>query len=269
MPEGVHGYPKWTGTLRTGPAFPVIVREELIRAWNGQWSRLGFYAPVFLGLLWFSLYGRGEHTLDQFLLFLSFVSYGGVALGVVVGGPALLDDQRRGALDLYLSRAVTRVDYLVGKVLAVFLAAFGATFAMGLAYWGATWMIHDTHPPGWAWIPLGLAGYCAIWGLVVTALSLGLAALFRSSAAATLTIAGAFFVLDVLVSEILSAITRNESLQVVSPLADAKQQAAWLFRTDAPFAFPVWWAAIALGILVALGIALVAWKHPRLKGVGE
>lgn len=268
----MHGYPKWQGSLSSGPAFPVIVVEEIRRAWMGQWSRLGFYAPAFFAIYSLSvLYQRSNvratHTLTEFLDFLSFASYGGLALAIVIGGPALLDDARRGALDLYLSRAVTRADYLLGKVLAVFGATFGATFLGGLAYWGLAYVLFETQPAGWAWIPLGLAGYSAIWALVCSSLVLGLAALFRSSAAATLSIGGAFFVLDAFVSELLAAITRNEAMQVISPLADAKQQAAWLFRAEAPFAFPVWWSLVALAILVAVGGILVAWKHPRLKGV--
>lgn len=271
MPEGVQGYPKWAGTLRSGPAFPVVIVEEIRRAWLGQWSRNAFYAPLFFAILGLTT-TRAQTSLagpdvEDFLLFLSFASYGGLGLALVIGGPALLDDSRKGALDLYLSRAVTRADYLAGKVLAVFLATFGATVAGGLAYWGLTFVLYDTRAAGWEWIPLGLLGFGAIWALLASSLTLGLAALFRSSAAATLAIGGAFFAFDILVSEILSGITRSETFQVLSPLANAKQIAAWLFKTDAPYSFPVWWSAIAVTVLVGIGVVLVAWKHPRLKGV--
>ena len=272
-PDAVQGYPRWQGELSGAPRMLVIAVEETRRAWNNQWARtalmLAFaYAILTLGTL-FSLRTRvGIHTMDALVEFLGLLRWAGLGLAAVAAGPALLEDAQRGALELYLSRAVTRLDYLAGKILSVFGLAFAAVAGPGLLYWLGSFVVFEDQPAGWAWAWAGILGYAILWALVVTGIGLGLSCVARSSRAASLILFGGIAGIDILFGLILGAITRDETVQVVSPMADLAQQVVWLFPgTEAPAAFPWWWGLIALGILLLVGWGLVWWRHPRLKGV--
>ena len=206
--------------------------------------------------------------MDSFVEFLGLLRWAGLALAAVAAGPALLEDAQRGALELYLSRAVTRLDYLAGKVLAVFGLAFAAMAGPGLLYWAGTFVVFDDQPQGWLWAWAGIVGYAFLWSLVVAGIGLGLSCVARSSRAASLILFGGVAGIGILFEVILGVITRDETLQVASPMSNMAQQVVWLFPgTDAPFAYPWWWGLIALVMLLLVGWGLVWWRHPRLKGV--
>ena len=121
MPEGVRSYPRFDGALRARPAFGVIAMQEARRARLNLWSQYAFilivaYTVVYLGTLYQASQRSGDlvHTMDNFLGFVNLLPWGALAVASVMTGPALLEDARHGALELYLSRAVTRADYLAG-----------------------------------------------------------------------------------------------------------------------------------------------------------
>lgn len=271
MADAVSGYPRWSGELSRAPRAFVIMAEELRRTWLDQWARmaltLAFVYPVLvLGAL-YPVRARG-HEVEGLVDFMGLLRWAGLALAAVAAGPALLDDARRGALELYLSRAVTRFDHLAGKILAVFGVAFAAVAGPGLIYWLGSFLVFDEHPEAWGWAWLGVLGYAALWSLVITGLGLGLSCVARSSRAASLILFGGVAGLNILFGGLLEAITKSGTVQVASPMAAMAQQAVWLFPgIDAPHEFPWWWGALALGGLLLVGWGLVWWRHPRLRGV--
>lgn len=273
MAEPVSGYPPWKGELSRTPRLITIAIEETRRTWNNQWARaavtLAFaYAVISLGSLYTLKSRPGVHSMDALVDFMGFLRWAGLGLAAVAAGPALLDDAQRGALELYLSRAVTRFDYLAGKILAVLGMTFAALAGPGLIYWLGSFLVFDDHPDLWGWAWAGILGYALVWALVVTGVGLGLSCVARSSRAATLILFGAFAGLEILFGRILESITKSGEVQVMSPMGDMAQQAVWLFPgTDAPHAFPWWWGLLALGALLLVGWGLVWWRHPRLKGV--
>lgn len=284
MPEGVHGLPRYEGTLRRRPAFLIIAAAEVRRAVDHTWTRFALmlafaFSIVYLGGLWTLKQSRGDsiHTLDNFLYFLtgdSLVLQGLIPrllpllLAAAAAGPALLEDMRRGALELYFSRAVTRADYLLGKCLAVLGLVFVAIAGPSLVYWAGAFLLFDNHPDNWAWVPLGVLGYAAILAIILAGLGLGLSCVMRSSRAATLVLFGGLASIDVVLANLLEAITRSDALQVLSPFSALEQQSAWLFPgAEAPHTFPYWWGLIFLGGLAVVGWTLVALRHPRLQGV--
>lgn len=275
MPEGVGAYPKWQGELSTFPAWPIIAGQEIRRAWENAWARAAItlaaaYAVIYLGQLWSAAGSVGAediHTTENYLRFVELLRWAALGVASVMAGSALLEDDRRGALELYLSRAVTRADYLVGKILAVLGVAFATLWIPSMIYYGVSFMLFDVRPGGWEWMPFKAFAYALIWAFVITGLGLGLAAVTRSARAGTLLLFGGVFAIDVILSDLLSYLTASDQYKVISPLASLTQQNGWLFGEDAPFDWPHWWGLIALGLYALLGWGLVAWKHPKLRGV--
>lgn len=273
MPEGVRGYPAWEGGLSGAPPLGAIVEDTWRRTWRSTWGMLTLvlvfgYAVLYIGSLYTASQGGGGqvHTTDRLVGFLAFVTWGGLAIAAVAGAPSLVSDREAGALELYLTRGVTRSQYLVGKALSVLGLTFACVAGPGALYYATSWFVFDTHPEGWAWSILGVLGFGLLAAVVITTLALGLSAALGSARASVLVLLGAFAVLDVLVGDILMLITDNAAMEVASPISALHQQATWLFQVDAPFDFPTWWAGITLALAVAIGLGLLARYRPRVRG---
>lgn len=273
MPEGVRAYPRWDGRLRTASSAPAVALQEITRALNNQWSRsllmvVGLYSILYLGSLYtYAQANKGEaNPFKDYLDFLGLLRWGALAVAAVVAGPSLLEDQRRGALELYLARAVTRREYLAGKILAVFLLTFAALFLPGLLYWLSTFLFFDKHPAHWGLAPLGALGYSLMWAALVAGLGLGLSCVARTSRGATLLLIGGFATLDIFMSKLLEAITKNHVFQILSPFNAVGRQTEWLFQTPSTLDFPAWWGLLYWAVLLAVGVWLVARRAPRIQG---
>lgn len=273
MPEGVAAYPRWKGALSTGPAFPAIAAEEWRRAWKSMWFQLAFFlvlgwTVLSLGSLYTLRQSRGEFALtaQSFTDFIGLLPWLSLAIAAIIAGPSLLEDHRRGTLELYLSRAVTRLDYLFGKVLAAFVAAFGAMYVPMFLYWLMSFFMFEKQPADWNLIPLGGLAYGLLWAGVVTGLGMGLSSVSRSSRAAALMLFFGFATADAVIKTLLETITKSPQVAILSPMAALQQQQAWAFQVAAPYGFPWWWGLLVLVALTALGWGLLAWKHPRLAG---
>lgn len=273
MAEAIRGYPRWEGELSRSPRMFIIAIREVQRVLKSNWAMgallLAFsYGVVTAGNLYAGRESFGVHTWANFLDFQELLCWAGLALAAVATGPALLEDARKGALELYHSRAATRFDYLAGKSLAIVGLAWAAVSGPALIYWAGTYLVFDEQPEAWAWAWAGILGFGLIWALVVTGLGLGLSSVARSSRAAAIILFGGIALLDILFGRVLTLITRAPEILVMSPLADMAQQATWLFpAATPPYEFEWWWGAAALAGLIALGWGLVYWRHPRLKGV--
>lgn len=282
MPEGVNPYPRWEGTLRRGPAAFTIAASEIRRAYNNTWSRTALtvafaYLVIWLGQLWAQKVGDGAnvHTMANFLMFTGYLRWAALAVAATMAGPALLEDSRRGALELYLSRAVTRADYLTGKVLAVIGLTWLTVSGPALLYYGASWMLFERMPADWNWVPLTALGYGLLWALVVAGAGLGLSCLARSSRAASILLFGGIAGADIVLATLLSGVTANPELLVLSPFDALSMQLDWLLpeftRSTVPAIAEVtlewWWGLVTLGVVGGLGWLAVALRHPRLPGV--
>jgi hypothetical protein len=268
LPETVQGYPKWRGELSRSPRLHVVAFQEARRASENQWIRAAFLFCVGLAGIRLAIAQGRSPTYDNLLGVISLLRWAALLIASIMAGPALMEDSRRGALELYRSRGVGALDYLAGKALAVWVFSFAAIAVPMLLYYGASYMLSDAQPGGWSWAWLGIIGDAAIFSLVVTALGLGLSAAARSARAATIVLFGSIALLDILFGQILNAITKAPEVLVLSPLAAMARQAVWLYpKAKAPYEFPFWWGLIELGLLFLVGILLVAWRQPRVRGV--
>lgn len=273
LPEGVRPYPKWEGVMSSGSPLMVIMGQEIRKAYLNLWSKLALvfilaYTVIFLG----SLYtlsqsdGNAVHTMENYLEFLNNLRWGALALAATMGGPALLEDARRGALELYFSRAVTAADYIAGKILAVFVVTTFGLFVPGILYWMAGFLFFSEQPEQWATVLGPTFLYSVMWGLLVSGLALGLSSVARSSRGATLILLGGFAVLEIFIGNLLEGITRDGTLQILSPFSAMSAQADWLFNVTTDFEFPSWWGLIEWAGLVIVGWGLVVWRRPRVRG---
>ena len=208
------------------------------------------------------------HTMDAFVQFLSLLLWGALGIAAVMAGPALLEDAQRGALELYLSRSLTRRDWLAGKIAAVLALTFATVFVPALIYILATAILLGDHPANWGWSWAGALGYAAIWSIVVSGLGLGLSCVMRNARAASLVLLGSVAGMVVVLGGLLTQLSQNAHLEWLSPIGALDQQVGWLFPgSKLPYAFPWWYGLAALGVLAAVGWGLVIWRAPRLKGV--
>lgn len=281
-PESVTGYPRWQGAFSRSPRVLTIAMQEVRNAWNDQWGRTAIYVAIGYALISVAqLFAAtrsdpGAQSWLNFVNFLGLLRWAALGVAAVMAGPALLDDAKRGALELYLSRAVDRRDYLLGKTLAVFAVTLAVVWIPALFYVGGSFVIVSKHPDGWAWAALGSLGYAALWAFAIAGIGLGISCVMRSARAATLVLFGAVAVLDLVIAgeglpgsqSLLVVITRSTTVEIVSPLAALQEQVGWLFPGAAtPYTFPWWWGLIYLGAIGAIGWALVVLRAPRLKGV--
>jgi ABC-type transport system involved in multi-copper enzyme maturation permease subunit len=206
-------------------------------------------------------------TMDRFVGFLNNLRWATLGVAAVIGIPALLEDQRRGALELYLGRAVNTGEYLVGKVIAVLSLCILSVFLPALVYVVAAIFMFEKHPEGWAMALPGALLYATLIGLMVSGIALGIASVSRNTRAATLIMLFGFIVLDLIASNVLTDITADPNFQILSPFAAFQQQSEWIFEgVDSGAEFPQWWGIAVLIGLTVVGWALLGWRHPRVRG---
>lgn len=260
--------------MSTGPRIGIIAAQEIRRAYNNFWSRLALmfilaYTIVYLGNLYTLAQDRGAasvHTMANFVDFINTLRWGALAVAAVMAGPALMEDYRRGALELYFTRAVTRTEYFSGKIVAILGVSTIALLLPSLVYYASAFFLLEDQPTDWNLIPTGALAYALVWGLLVSGLGLGLSSVAKSSRGATLLLFGGFATLDIFISNIMEQITKNKDLEILSPFAAVEPMTDWFFNVDAGRSFPAWWGLIAWGALVLVGWGLLGWKQPRVRG---
>lgn len=143
-----------------------------------------------------------------FARFLSIQTAAGLLLAAVIGPGLVAPDLANNALPLYLSRPISRRDYVFGK-LSVLVGL------MSLLTWipmTLLWALQCTLG-GWEWcaanlrVPAGILACSALWILVVSLLTLAISAWVRWRPIATLCVFGYFFIsaaMGALANEILN-----------------------------------------------------------------
>lgn len=270
MGEGIEGYPPWEGSLTASHPIPTIIKHEIKRTWEDLFGLIAIVLVAATALFMITslqVAGESAHTLDRAMETLNLLRWGPLGLAAIMAAPALLEDRLHGALELYLSRAMTKVDYLAGKIGAVYGMSALALIGPGLLYWGVSFFLFEQQPDHWMRFPLGLVVYGLIWATFVSGVGLGLASVSESRAGAGLTLFGGVAIADVFISDVLSLVAATDALKVISPFAMLGQQVEWIFQATEPFDFPYWWGLLGLAILSAIGWLLVWRFHPRLEGV--
>lgn len=167
---------RWWTITRTGVLHFLKRRLFLV------FITLTFMPPIVHGFLIYAVHQFPEQTLvkvdaEFFRRLMEIQTVWFLVLGLYPGTGLISNDLKGNAIQLYLSKPLTRADYVLGKfaTLATFLV--GVTFVPGLLlFFLELGFSSDTKfLTSYWWIPLSLAGYAAsaaiAWGLITLALS--------------------------------------------------------------------------------------------------
>ena len=211
----------------------------------------GFFGPG---------WGSADIAVDDFLD--DWLYYGIVGpslwvtfLVVLVRGPALLaPDLKDNAMPLYLSRPLTKAQYLLGKLLVLFWLTGAVTWIPGLvlvsvnAYYAKDgWLLDNIS------VPLGLVATCLVWSGCLSIIALALSAWVRWRPAATLGFLG-LFVIGSAVGNLFRATSGDWYGSLIILWDSIEVVGRDLFGANASDLMPLPWAWGTLAVATALAL---------------
>ena len=199
----------------------------------------------------------GEFLNQQIGLTLLLSAFGGAGL--------IANDLRTGAILVYLSRPLTRRDYVLGKLTVLLALNLAVTLAPGLLLYAAALALAPEQFAAWslAWIGPAIVAHS-----LLVALAAGLLALAVSSIARSARVAGLSFVLLFVGLGVVGAVLKNvldtPATALVSPQGDLELVGRALFGVAAQDGVHWAWAAL---VLAALGAGCVLILRSRVRAV--
>jgi ABC-2 type transport system permease protein len=177
----------------------------------------------------------------------------------IFGGSGLVaNDLRTGAILVYLSRPLTRRDYILGKLGVVLALNLAVTLVPGLLLYVVALGLAPDLFLKWslAWLPPAIVLHSFVISLVISLLTLAVSALSRSARVAGLAFAGLVIGLEI-VRAVLVAMTDRPLAHVLSVQADLRAVGSAIFgitvRGVAPAAYPpIVLALLMVGCLLVL-----------------
>lgn len=184
---------------------------------------------------------------------------------IYAGAGLIANDRRANALQIYLSKPLTRVEYIAGKlsVLVVFLLLVTWVPAVLLL------VVQVIFAGSLTFIRSNLILFPAITVLsflqvaVASFLMLGLSSLSKSSRYVGILYAGVVFFTEA-IFDVLRLITGSSALSWISVLANLEQMGYWVFRVRPPY--DTHWA-VTLAVLIGLVLLSALVLDRRVRGV--
>jgi ABC-2 type transport system permease protein len=276
MPIHDQGYRRYGGTRAAiGRGWAVITR-------NGVLNLIG--KRTFIGLLLFawspfvvravqiyvasnfaqaaSILGVKAETFREFLdqqgVFVFFVT-------IYVGAGLIANDRRANALQVYLSKPLTRAEYVAGKLAILFLFLTAVTWAPAIAllvvqimFAGSFTFLREN-----IFLLPAITLFSLLQVLLASMSMLALSSLSKSSRFVGIMYAGLMF-FTAAVFNAVRGITGSSALAWLSPTASLEQIGDVIFRLQPRYDLP---AAVAVLSIVGL-IAISAWiLERRVRGV--
>jgi ABC-2 type transport system permease protein len=189
-----------------------------------------------------------------------------ILLSIFGASGLIANDLRTGAILVYLSRPLTRRDYVLGKLGVPLSLNLAVTLVPGLALYAVALGLAPDQFLKWelAWIGPAVAAHAVIISLFVSLLALAVSALSRSARVAGLALFGLIFGLEMVRVIVQHGFGRAEAM-VVSLLADMRSLGVAFFGlTD--HELTLHWAAPAVVLLLA-AIACLAILRARVRAV--
>ena len=275
MPIHDQGYRHYQGLWeQQGRAWWVIARAHMQSLLRYRWFQvllLGSAAPFLLraGQIYFATTNAQVAeflgtTPDTFRDFLSQQRFF-VFLIIIIQSGLIADDRRTNALQLYLSKPLTRVEYVLGKlvpplafVLAVTLVPAVLLLVLQVIFSGSLTFVRQN---------LFLLPAITLFSIVQALLSafaiLALSSLSKSRRFVAVMYAGIIF-FTAAMYQVLRAITGSRTWAVISPGEMLDVIANTIFRSRAESAVPVYLAIIV--VFVIIGAAMLILER-RIRGV--
>jgi ABC-type transport system involved in multi-copper enzyme maturation permease subunit len=278
MPIHDQGYRRYGGTkARTGVGWLVIARAG-IRTFVSKKAFLGLmlvsWFPFFVRAVQFyaaanltnipqaSMLAPSADTFRQFLeqqqTFVFFVT-------VYVGAGLIANDRRANALQIYLSKPLTRAEYVLGKlaILMTFLALVTWLPAIVLLIvqiaFAGNFTFFKTH----VFLFPAITVFAFIEIVLASSTMLALSSLSKSSRYVGILYAAVIFFTQALYG-VLYAVTRSTALSWLSFSANLKQIGDVIFRQKLEYATP-WPVSLLMIVLLVAASGLILER--RVRGV--
>jgi ABC-2 type transport system permease protein len=187
-----------------------------------------------------------------------------ILLSIFGASGLVANDLRTGAILVYLSRPLTRRDYVLGKLGVPLALNLAVTLVAGLGLYAVSLSLAPDQFFQWklAWIGPAIVVYSLAISLFVSLLSLAISALSRSARVAGLAFFGLIFGLEMVRLILQQGFGRSEAV-LLSFQADLQSLGASLFGMDDPQLAVHWAGPVAVLVLVALGCLAVLRARVR------
>jgi len=274
MPIHDQGYRRYAGRRRPlGTAWWVIARQQI----RTVLTQKRYLALLLIAWIPFvarvvQIYLAANFQQAQFLatskeLFRGFLDQQGLFVFLLIVGAsgAIADDRRANALQVYLSKPLTRVEYITGKLFAPFAFVLGVTLLPALlllvvhvAFAGSLTFVTQN-----LYLLPAILLYSVALALVGTFTMVALSSLSKSRRFTALTFTGLFFFTTAMY-QALQRITGSQLWALMSPrdLLSVIGDAA--FRIPGQRAVPLWAALLAVVVIIGLSVAVL---EKRIRGV--
>jgi ABC-2 type transport system permease protein len=189
----------------------------------------------------------------------------GLILTTFGGAGLVANDLRTGAILVYLSRPLTRRDYVIGKLVVLLAINLFVTLVPGLLLYGVAIALAPAQFLTWdlAWLGPAVALHAIVLSLALSLPSLAVSSLSRSARVAGLAFFGLVMGLD-MVAGIVGAIARWPATILLSIQACVNALGDALL--GAPAEVALHWIYPAL-VLVAIGLGSLAVLRSRVRAV--
>jgi ABC-2 type transport system permease protein len=275
MPIHDQGYRRYQGGRRApGRAWKVIAAAGI----RMLLRRRGFLALLLVA--WFPFFARAVQiyaatnlpqagflapTSQTFREFLGGQDVFVFLVAVYAGAGLIANDRRANALALYLSRPLTRVEYVAGKLAVVMAFLLFVTGVPALLLLGVESMLAGNLVFLRAHVHLlpAIVLFSLLQALTVGVVMLALSSLTNSSRYAGVLYAGLVFFTEA-VSNVLSRVTGDSRWSWISMETDLSQAADVIFRLPTTAAVPL---PVAFGIIGAAILAAAVVLERRVRAV--
>jgi len=189
-----------------------------------------------------------------------------ILLSIFGASGLVANDLRTGAILVYLSRPLTRRDYVLGKLCVPLALNLAVTLVPALALYGVAASLAPDQFLKWelAWIAPSILAYALAIGLFVSLLVLAVSSLSRSARVAGLSFFGLIFGLEMVRVVLQHGFGRAEAM-LISLQADLHALGNALFGLADPDLTVHWTGPAAVLIVVALGC--LATLRSRVRAV--
>ena len=193
-----------------------------------------------------------------------------IILSVFGGAGLIANDLRTGAILVYLSRPLTRRDYVLGKLGVLLGLNLAVTLAPALALYGIGAAVAPAEYMRWerAWIGPAIVLHGLLIASVVSLLALAVSSLSRSARIAGLGFVLLFVGLEV-VRGVLGAMTRRPEAHILSLQNDLRIVGNRLFGiTDPVASVPTFYPALVLALVVIACLVVLRLRVRAVEIVG-
>jgi ABC-2 type transport system permease protein len=189
-----------------------------------------------------------------------------ILLSIFGGAGLIANDLRTGAILVYLSRPLTRRDYVIGKLGVLLALNLAVTLVPGLVLYATAASLAPDIYQKWAlaWVGPAIALHAVLISLVISLVALAVSSLARSARVAGLGFLALILGLDV-VRAVLHTLFRVPETTLVSLEGNLKSVGNALFGISERWTNLPWWEPTLL--LAAVGLVCLATLRARVRAV--